>query len=83
MNYLERDTLGIYRKEKNTGPGPVLMGADTLVGDDVYNHQDEKLGDIKEIMLDMSTGTVAYAGALFWRRTHGRREAVRRSLGFP
>jgi sporulation protein YlmC with PRC-barrel domain len=61
MNYLERDTLGIYRKEKSTGPGPALMGADTLVGDDVYNHQDEKLGDIKEIMLDINSGRVAYA----------------------
>jgi len=61
MNYLERDTLGIYRKEKSGGPGPALMGADTLIGDDVYNLQDEKLGDIKEIMLDMSSGTVAYA----------------------
>ena len=61
MNYLERDTLGIYRKENSTGPGPALMGADTLIGDDVYNHQDEKLGDIKEIMLDIGNGTVAYA----------------------
>ncbi len=37
------------------------MGADTLVGNDVYNVQDESLGDIKEIMLDMDTGRVSYA----------------------
>ena len=61
MNYMERDTLGMYRKEESGGPGPMLMGADTLVGDDVYNNQDEKLGDIKEIMLDVASGTVAYA----------------------
>jgi len=27
----------------------------------VYNGQDENLGDVKEIMLDMSTGRVSYA----------------------
>ncbi len=37
------------------------MGADTLIGNDVYNHQDENLGDIKEIMLDVQSGKVAYA----------------------
>jgi len=43
------------------GPGPEVMGATTLVGDDVYNHQEENVGDIKEIMLDMRSGIVAYA----------------------
>lgn len=37
------------------------MGADTLVGNDVYNHKGEDLGDIKEIMLDVHSGKVAYA----------------------
>ena len=37
------------------------MGADTLLGNDVYNLQDEDLGDIEEIMLDMETGEVSYA----------------------
>ena len=59
MSYLDRDILGMYRN--NDGPGPALMGADTLIGDDVYNHNDEELGDIKEIMLDMRTGQIAYA----------------------
>ena len=59
MSYLDRDILGIYRN--HDGPGPALMGADTLIGDDVYNHSDEELGDIKEIMLDMRTGQIAYA----------------------
>lgn len=62
MNYMERDTLGIYRRDQEgAGPGPRLMGADTLVGDDVYNYQDEKLGDIKEIMLNVPDGTIEYA----------------------
>ena len=59
MSYLDRDILGMYRNDD--GPGPALMGADTLLGDEVYNHNDEELGDIKEIMLDMRTGQIAYA----------------------
>ena len=61
MSYEERDTYGMYKSETNKGPGPELMGADTLLGNDVYNDKDEDLGDIKEIMLDMRTGRVSYA----------------------
>ncbi len=66
MNYVNRDSLGIYKSfESNpndeNGPGPHLMGADTLIGNNVYNKQAESLGDIKEIMLDMRTGRVSYA----------------------
>lgn len=43
------------------GPGPKLMGAGTLIGDDVYNTKEEAIGDIKEIMLDTLSGTVVYA----------------------
>ncbi len=69
MNYTERDVYGMYKSGLNDGPGPALMGANTLIGDKVMNLQDEHLGDIKEIMLDMRTGKVAYAvlsfGGLF------------------
>lgn len=69
MNYVERDAHGMYKgtngnapdSDGNRGPGPGLMGADTLIDNDVYNHQQEDLGDIKEIMLDMRTGRVSYA----------------------
>jgi sporulation protein YlmC with PRC-barrel domain len=63
MNYEDKDTFGMYgtRDEMHKGPGPELMGADTLVGNDVYNPKGESIGDIKEIMLDMRSGRVAYA----------------------
>jgi sporulation protein YlmC with PRC-barrel domain len=62
MSYETRDTFGIYKKQDDhKGPGPELMGANTLIGDHVHNMQDEHLGDIKEFMLDMRTGKVAYA----------------------
>jgi sporulation protein YlmC with PRC-barrel domain len=60
MSYLTNDTLGMYKKSQG-GPGPRLMGADTLIGEDVYNSQDEKLGDIKEFMINMQTGEIEYA----------------------
>ena len=45
----------------NDGPGPRVMGAGTLNGDDVLNRQGEKLGTVEEIMLDVPTGRIAYA----------------------
>ncbi len=69
MNYEERDPFGIYKTDVSKdagsddthGPGPALMGADTLMGNEVVNQSDETLGDIKEIMLDMRSGRVGYA----------------------
>lgn len=43
------------------GPGPYLMLADTLTGNDVVNPSGDKLGDIKGIMLDVQRGRIAYA----------------------
>ncbi len=65
MSYTDRDTYGMYRRYTGTGPGPNLMGAKTLLGEDVVSTQDESLGDIKEIMLDMRSGQVAYAVLAF------------------
>ena len=59
-SYITRDTFGMYAN-KDQGPGPQLMGADTLMGNDVYNSDDEDLGDIKEFMIDMASGRIAYA----------------------
>jgi hypothetical protein len=61
MSYADRDTYGMYKTSSSKGPGPALMGADTLIGNDVVNNQEEDLGDIKEIMLDMRNGRVCYA----------------------
>jgi sporulation protein YlmC with PRC-barrel domain len=59
-NYITRDNFGMYANSTD-GPGPALMGADTLLGNDVYNSEGEDLGDIKEFMVDMASGKVAYA----------------------
>lgn len=69
MNYEDRDAFGIYNAyngggpgpDLRHGPGPEMMGANTLIGNDVYNHNGEDLGGIKEIMMDMRNGKVGYA----------------------
>lgn len=64
MNYQKQGARDLYTGDAvnhGSGPGPDLMGASTLNGNDVFNHRGENLGDIKEIMLDMSSGQVAYA----------------------
>ncbi|QJE01030.1 PRC-barrel domain containing protein [Massilia forsythiae] len=61
MSYADRDKYGMYKGIDSAGPGPSLMGADTLLGERVVNAYEVELGEIKEIMLDMQTGQVAYA----------------------
>ena len=39
----------------------LMLSASTLDGNEVFNHQDENLGTIKDIMLDVSAGKVCYA----------------------
>jgi sporulation protein YlmC with PRC-barrel domain len=41
--------------------GSRVLSASTLNGDDVYNMKGEKLGSIKELMLDIENGKVCYA----------------------
>lgn len=38
-----------------------VLSASTLSGDDVYNPKGEKLGGIKELMLNIETGKICYA----------------------
>lgn len=68
MNHIEKDTFEKQSMSDNAagpearkGPGPELMSADTLVGNDVYNIKGEDIGEIKDIMLDMRSGRVSYA----------------------
>ena len=41
--------------------GSRVLSASTLSGDDVYDPRGEKLGSIKELMLDIENGKVCYA----------------------
>jgi sporulation protein YlmC with PRC-barrel domain len=61
MSYETSGSVGTAQAAAGVRPGPAMMSAGSLTGDDVYNPQGESLGDIKEIMLDMRSGRVAYA----------------------
>lgn len=41
--------------------GPRLFSASALSGHEVYNRRGEDLGDVRELMIDMDSGCVAYA----------------------
>ncbi|WP_298829559.1 PRC-barrel domain-containing protein [uncultured Piscinibacter sp.] len=59
-NHVTRDNFGMHANSA-LGLGPALMGANTLLGNDVCNKDGEDLGEIKEFMIDMASGKVAYA----------------------
>ncbi|SEP25867.1 PRC-barrel domain-containing protein [Nitrosovibrio sp. Nv6] len=61
MSKLERNIDGLDKITEGNGPGPRLMGANWPIGMNIYNPKGEKLGNIKEIMLDVDNGSVAYA----------------------
>ncbi|AMC99704.1 PRC-barrel domain-containing protein [Halomonas chromatireducens] len=41
--------------------GAMLLSASTITGDDVYNMQDEELGKVLDVMLDITEGKIRYA----------------------
>ncbi len=61
MNYETTDAPLIHTAAIVHGPGPAFMSSSSLTGNEVFNRQDEDLGDVKDFMLDMRTGKVAYA----------------------
>jgi sporulation protein YlmC with PRC-barrel domain len=61
QEYAMSYTDSTIQSHPSSGPGPVVMGANTLIGNEVYNRKEEDLGNIKEIMLDTHSGNVCYA----------------------
>jgi len=48
-------------KKSFGGPGPEVMAAATLQANEVFNLAGEKLGALRDIMIDVPRGRVAYA----------------------
>ena len=62
MQQQQSSTTPILGGRDNTsGPGPEIMASDTLEGDQVVNLTGETLGKIRDIMIDVPNGRVAYA----------------------
>lgn len=40
---------------------PQVLSASTIMGDDVVNAEGENLGEVKELMVDLDAGQIAYA----------------------
>jgi sporulation protein YlmC with PRC-barrel domain len=58
---LERENLtGVNQTGKYPNKPVKFLTATTIIGDNVYNLEDEKLGDIKDIMLDIRNGRIEY-----------------------
>ncbi|WP_322025139.1 PRC-barrel domain-containing protein [Burkholderia sp. BCC1977] len=63
MDTPDQGRTRIIRKERETarGPGPDVMAASTLTGNKVLTSVGDDAGRIKEIMLDVGSGRIAYA----------------------
>lgn len=46
---------------QHAGEHPTVLSATTMIGDDVRSPSGEDLGKIEEIMIDVNSGSVAYA----------------------
>ena len=54
-------TAGHLPSDVGVRSGSMVLSASTLSGDSVRNAADENLGDIKDLMIDLDNGNVAYA----------------------
>ena len=70
METIEKDNLKATLEQENltgenhTGKHPntpvKYLTASTIIGDKVYNNLNEKLGDVKDIMLNLEDGKIEY-----------------------
>lgn len=60
MNDIDKGIMAASIGSLNLVSPSLILSASTLSGDDVYTPNGDELGSIKEIMLDVSTGSVCY-----------------------
>jgi sporulation protein YlmC with PRC-barrel domain len=61
MNKFDQDNLSGENHEGNKANTPLrFLTASSVIGDKVYNHAEERLGTIKDIMLDLGGGKIEY-----------------------
>lgn len=61
MSFENRETGKLRADSPGSEHGLVLLSTSTLMGNDVYNQDEENLGDIKDFMLDIHSGKIGYA----------------------
>jgi sporulation protein YlmC with PRC-barrel domain len=61
MNYTTTQSKSRYDAADDMQAGTTVLSASTITGDEVCNMQDETLGKIQDIMLDIGSGKIRYA----------------------
>lgn len=61
MNLSATQSKSWYDATDDMQAGALLLSAATITGNEVCNMQDEKLGKIEDLMLDMTEGEIRYA----------------------
>ena len=61
MNHTTTQSSNGRDSAYNMNSGAALLSADSITGDEVCNMQDEKLGKIQDLMLDINEGRIRYA----------------------
>jgi len=56
----QENTTGENSSGKRANTPVKFLTAKTIIGDRVFNHLDENLGEIKDIMLDLTAGKIEY-----------------------
>ena len=54
-------TQSRYTTADDMQAGATVLSASTITGDEVWNMQDEELGTIQDVMLDVTEGRIRYA----------------------
>jgi sporulation protein YlmC with PRC-barrel domain len=61
MTTLPKEDLNGFTTETPATNSPLkYLTASSVIGDEVYNKYDEHLGDIKDVMIDITTGQIEY-----------------------
>lgn len=61
METLENDNLtGVNDSGKKANTPLKFLTTSSIIGNKVFNHEDEKLGDIKDLMLNVTNGITEY-----------------------
>jgi sporulation protein YlmC with PRC-barrel domain len=61
VNYSTTDPTSQRVATDEIHTSATLLSASTITGDDVYNLQEQKLGKIQDVMLDITEGKIRYA----------------------
>lgn len=61
MNYTNTENKSAFKTTNHMHAANAVLSTSTITGDEVSNMQDEKLGKIHDIMIDISDGKIRYA----------------------